>query len=179
VRVARPAGALLLAACLLVAAGCATSATAAPRCRPGQRLAIVAQSTPGAAYLPCVDELPPGWRFESFDVDDDGTRFSLRSDRADRPVEVSLSSRCDVGGATPVAPRDEGVRTYQRAASVSPRYAGRFYDVFPRGCVTYAFDFERGPHIALVDDLLRMVQLYPLRQLRQELEDELGITLEP
>ena len=160
-------------------AGCATTATAAPRCEAGQRLAIVAQSTPGAAYLPCVDELPPGWRFESFEVDDDGARFSLLSDRADRPVEVSLSSGCDVGEATPVAPRDEGVRTYQRVASISPRYAGRFYDVFPRGCVTYEFDFERGPHIALVDELLRTVRLYPRRQLRQELEDQLGVKLDP
>jgi hypothetical protein len=178
VKVARAAGPLLLAASLPLAA-CATSSTAAPRCEAGQRLAIVAQSAPGAAYLPCIDELPPGWRFVSFDVDDGGTRVSLQSDRADRPVEISLTARCDVGEATPAAPRDEGVRTYQLVASISPRYAGRFFDVFPRGCVTYEFDFERGPHIALVDELLRAVRLYPLRQLRQELEDDLGVTLDP
>ena len=175
---ARRAGALLLFVGLPLA-GCATETAAAPRCEAGQRLAIVAQSVPGAAYLPCIDDLPPGWRFDDFEVDDDGARFSLLSDRADRPVEVSLSPSCDVGAATPVAPRDEGVRTYQRADSISPRYAGRFYDVFPRGCVTYAFDFERGPHIALVDELLRTVRLYPRRQLRQELEDEFGLTLDP
>jgi hypothetical protein len=150
-----------------------------PRCEPSQRLAIVAQSVPGAAYLPCIAELPPGWSFSSFDVDDDGTRFSLRSDRADRPVGVELAASCDVGSAIPVAPRDEGVRTYHLAESVSPRYAGRFYDVFADGCVTYEFDFATGPHITLIDEMQRAVRLYSRRLLRQELYDEIGITLDP
>jgi hypothetical protein len=150
-----------------------------PRCEASQRLGIVAQSVPGAAYLPCIADLPPGWSFESFDVDDDGTHFSLRSDRSDRPVDVELAASCDVGSATPVVPRDEGVRTYQLSASVSPRFAGRFYDVFAHGCVTYEFDFARGPHIALIDELQRAVDLYPRRLLRQELQDQLGITLNP
>jgi hypothetical protein len=178
VKAGRWASAAAVAAGLALPA-CATSATAVPRCEASQRLGIVAQSVAGAAYVPCVEELPPGWRFQSFDVDDDGARFSLRSDRADRPVDVSLAGACDVGTATPIAPRDEGVRTYQRVDSVSPRYAGAFYDVFARGCVTYEFDFERGPHIALVDEMLRAVQLYPRRQLRQELDDDLGVSLDP
>ena len=157
---------------------CGTESVTIPQCEPSQRLGLVAQSVPGAAYVPCVDELPAGWSFEELEVDDDGATFSLESDRADRPVEVSLSPRCDVGAATPVAARDEGVRTYQVADSISPHYAGRYYDVFPQGCVTYEFEFERGPHVALVDDMLRAVQLYPRRQLRQELEDELGLTLD-
>jgi hypothetical protein len=45
--------------------------------------------------------------------------------------------------------------------------------------VTYEFDFARGPHIALMDELQRAVQLYPRRLLRQELRDQLGITLDP
>jgi hypothetical protein len=150
-----------------------------PRCEPGQRLAIVAQSVPDAAYLPCIAGLPAGWRFTSFQVDDDQTRFTLRSDRSDRPVRVALVPSCDLGSATPVAPRDEGVRAYQLVESVTPRYAGRLYDVFAEGCVTYEFDFARGPHIALIDELQRAVRLYPRRQLRQELQDELGVTLDP
>ncbi len=172
--------ATLASALALTSPACGVTATAAmPKCEPSQRLGIVAQSVPGAAYLPCIAEMPPGWSFESFDVDDYGTRFSLRSDRSDRPADVELAPTCDVGSATPVAPRDEGVRTYQLAESVSPRYAGRFYDVFADGCVTYEFDFARGPHIALIDELQRAVHLYPRRQLRQELHDQLGITLDP
>jgi hypothetical protein len=171
---------LLGVALLLAAPACgATASAATPRCEPGERLGIVAQSVPGAAYLPCVAELPPGWSFDTFEVDDDGTRFSLRSDRADRQVDVELAASCDAGSATPVAPRDEGVRTYELVESVSPRYSGRFYDVFANGCVTYEFDFARGPHITLIDELQRAVQLYPRRLLRQELREQLGITLDP
>ena len=177
---ARRRRALVVVALVVTAPACAATATAAvPKCEASQRLGIVAQSVPDAAYLPCIAELPPGWSLESFEVDDDGTRFSLRSDRSDRPVDVELAPSCDVGSATPVTPRDEGVRTYQLAESVSPRFTGRFYDVFADGCVTYEFDFARGPHIALIDELQQAVQLYPRRLLRQELRDELGITLDP
>lgn len=169
----------VLAAVLTLAGGCAGAQAAMPRCEPDQRLGIVAQSVPGAAYVPCVSELPPGWSFESLDVDSDGTSFTLGSDRAERPVRVELSAACDVGGATPVAPREVGVRTYQLVEAISPRYEGRFLDVFPGGCVTYDFAFARGPHIALVDELQQAVQLYSRRQLRQELEDELGVRLDP
>ena len=169
---------VLLAGLVLMAAGCGGT-RAMPACEAGQRLGIVAQSVPDAAYVPCVAALPPGWSFASFEVDDAGTRFSLRSDRSDRPVDVALVERCDVRSATPVAPRDEGVRTYQRVTSVSPRYAGRLFDVFAHGCVTYDFDFARGPHIALLDELQRAVRLYPRQLLRQQLHHDLGITLDP
>src|SRR5690606_25101549 len=65
------------AALAIAGAACADAGTATPRCEPGERLGIVAQSVPGAAYLPCVDELPPGWSVDAFAVDDGGTRFSL------------------------------------------------------------------------------------------------------
>jgi hypothetical protein len=177
---ARRQCAALAGALALAAPACGVTAGATmPRCEPSQRLGIVAQSVPGAAYVPCVAELPPGWRFESLDVDDGGTRFSLRSDRADRPVRVELAPACDVGSASPIAPRDEGVRTYLLTESVAPRYAGRIYDVFADGCVSYDFDFARGPHIALIDEVQRAVQLYPRRLLDQELTDQLGLTLDP
>jgi hypothetical protein len=41
----------------------------------------------------------------------------------------------------------------------------------------YEFDFARGPHIALIDELERTVRLYPRRELRQRLRDDLGIDL--
>jgi hypothetical protein len=160
------------------AAGCATSETSMPRCRSDQRLGIVAQSASGAAYLPCVADLPAGWAFRSFDVDNDGTRFALRSDRDPRPVRVTLVGSCDVRGAIPVAPRAEGVRTYQRTESISPRYAGWLYDVFPGGCITYEFDFRRGPHIALMEEFQQAVQLYARRDLRRGLHEKFGINLD-
>jgi hypothetical protein len=159
--------------------GCADPDTAMPRCDANQRLAVVAQSVPGAAYLPCIGELPPGWEVTSFDVDDDGTRFELRSDRADQPVEVALAGSCARGDATPTAPRASGIRSYLRIDAISPSYAGTFHDVFSGGCITTEFEFERGPHIALIDELRQAVGLATRRQLGRDLEEELGITLDP
>ena len=171
-----------IAAMLLVLPACGVADIAndaVPRCRAGERLAIVAQSVRSASYVPCLRELPTGWSVVSFSVTHVRTRLSLRSDREHHPVTVTLRRRCEVRGATPIAPRDEGVRTLQRVTSIAPRYAGTVYDVFPGGCVTYEFDFARGPHIVLADEMLAAIDLYPRRQLRDELRNDLHITLDP
>ncbi|HSP27609.1 MAG TPA: hypothetical protein VLN74_03590 [Ilumatobacteraceae bacterium] len=171
------AGVALAAATVLT--GCADGLDTMPGCEADSRLATIAQSVPGAAYVPCISELPTGWSYTSADIDQDGTIISLESDRADRPMEVSLSATCDVGSATPIAPSEEGTRTYQLIESIDPRYSGTFIDVFPGGCIVSSYDFERGAHIALVTELQRTVGLYPRRQLAQELRAEYGITLDP
>jgi hypothetical protein len=177
VRALRVAAAVL--ALGTVGGGCADAGSAMPRCSSDRRLAIVAQSVPGAVYLPCVSDLPPGWRVTHFEVDDDGTRFELRSDRSDQPVEVSLTEECSLGRATPITPRADGVRSYLRVESISPRYAGRFRDVFSGGCITTEFDFARGAHVVLVDELRQLVGLTSRRQVSQELEHDLGVRLDP
>lgn len=143
------------------------------------RLAILAQSVPEAAYVPCISELPPGWTFEGLQVDDDDATFSLESDRADREVRVGLASSCDIAEATPITPSDEGVRTYHRVDSIDPRYAGQLLDVFPGGCVTVDYDFERGGHVALITELQAAVALFPRLELRQALSADLGVRLDP
>lgn len=169
----------LLVALGMLLAGCAASGQAITGCEAGQRLAIIAQSVPGAAYLPCIRELPPGWRITSFEVDEDGAQAQLRSDRASEPIELTLSTACTREGSSPIAPRAAGVRSYLVVDSISPSYAGRYVDVFAGGCLTTSFDLERGPHIALLDELRRFVELYPRRQLRQELRADLGVSLDP
>jgi hypothetical protein len=164
---------------VVVSAGCgAEPGRSEPRCEPGPRLGILAQSVPDAAYVPCVADLPPGWTFDELDVEDGGANLTLRSDRADRDVEVRLVPSCDVADATPIAPSDEGVRTYHLVESIDPRFAGQLIDVFPGGCVVAAYDFERGPHVALVGELQAAVDLFSRRELRQGLEADLGITLD-
>jgi hypothetical protein len=157
--------------------GCAATESGAPRCRASQRLGTVAQSVEDAAYVPCVAELPEGWEIRSFGVDDNDAEYVLRSDRDPHDVRVKLQETCDVTAAVPIAPRDEGVRTYQQLESITPRYAGRIVDVFPGGCVTYRFDFERGEHLRLMEELEQAVQLYSRRELRRELDEEFGIKL--
>ena len=162
---------------VLALAGCTSASESAPDCRADQRLALVAQSVPDASYVPCVAGLRAGWRTANFDAETGRTQFDLESDRADHPVTVDLRARCHVGGATAITPRAEGVRTHLRVRSISPRYAGTLYDVFPGGCVTYRFDFERGPHIALMEDFQASLALFSRRELRLQLERDAGITL--
>lgn len=159
--------------------GCATGERSMPGCDADSRLALIAQSVPEAAYVPCINELPTGWSLGGVDIDQDGTTISLESDRADRSVDVTLAATCAVGSATPITPSDEGTRTYQLIESIDPRYAGKFIDVFPGGCIVTSYDFERGAHVALVTELEHAVGIYSRRLLRQELRADLGVTLDP
>jgi hypothetical protein len=178
-RVSAAAAAAALAA-VGTLTGCALSQDTVPRCGDFQRLAIIAQSVPTASYVPCILQLPQGWSTSAFDPHRGGTRFLLESDRAPgRPVRVELRSRCAIAGDSPEPPRAEGVLTYMRPRSTSPDYAGALFDVFPGGCVTYRFDFIRGPHIALMDQWQSAVGLYPRQQLRLDLRKKLGVELDP
>lgn len=172
----RLAGILLAAA--LAGAGCSTSALTMPGCASIERLGLIAQSVPSAGYIPCLAELPPGWRSSDFRVEDGRTGVTLISDRAPaNPVLIEFRSSCAAGAATPFAPRTPGGRSYLQLRSIDPRYAGTMFDVFPGGCVTYRFDFERGPHIALMADLQAAVGFLARRQLRLELSRRLGVEL--
>lgn len=164
---------------VVATAGCGGRGETMPRCEATSRLALVAQSVPDASYLPCVAELPVGWSFADAEVTESGTEIRLESDRADRPIIVTLRPSCEIGAATPVAPTDEGTRTYQRVDSIDPRYAGAFIELFPGGCIESRYDFERGPHVALISDLQRAIDITSRRQLRQDLEHEIGVQLDP
>ena len=175
---------VLLAAVLLAAgaglAGCASAGDPVPGCRDPLRLAIVAQSVPSASYLPCLRDLEPGWTTSGFDPAQDGTSFLLDSDRSPgQPVTVRFSTACRTSGASPSPARAPGVLTYTRLESIRPRFAGRLYDVFPGGCVTYTFDFSHGSQIALMEQFKAAVGLYPRQQLRLVLKQELGVELNP
>ena len=178
-----PLSALLTTAMLATAAaatGCAGFGDTVPGCGDPLRLAIIAQSVPGAAYLPCIRDLPQGWSTSGFDPTQDGTSFLLNSDRSPgQPVTVRLTGTCSTGGASPSPPRAPGVLTYTRLDSISPRFAGALYDVFPGGCVTYTFDFALGSQIALMEQFEQAVGLYPRQQLRLVLKQQLGVELNP
>jgi hypothetical protein len=174
----------VLAAVLLATAGAVTGCGAfgdtAPGCDQPLRLAIVAQSLPSASYLPCIRSLPPGWNTSGFHAAPGGTSFLLNSDRSPgRPVRVRLVAACRPGNASPSPPRAPGSVTYTRLASITPRFAGSLYDVFPGGCVSYSFDFAMGSQISLMEQFEQAVGLYPRQQLRLVLKRELGVELGP
>lgn len=179
----RTASALAVFAAAAALTGCAALHEEVPRCGDAQRLAIVAQSVPGASYVPCLNPLPQGWDTAAFDPASGSTRFLLQSDRAPgRPVRVELTARCRVAGASPWStPRADGVLTYTRLTATRPSYTGTIYDVFPGGCVVYSFDFDssKGQHIAAMEQFESAVGLYPRQQLRLELAKKLGVELDP
>jgi hypothetical protein len=151
-----------------------------PRCGAIERVALIAQSVPSTSYVPCISALSPGWSSTGLNVHSGQTRFTLRSDRSpNHPVKVQLSPSCTTTGATPMAPRTPGGRTYLALSGVDPRYTGTMYDVFPGGCVTYKFDFERGQHIALMAQLNSTVGFIARQQLRLDLQRRLGVRLDP
>ena len=179
-RLARlPAVAALLSPLLLVGSGCSPLQQSTPSCQSLQRLALVAQSVPGASFVPCLGQLPAGWSVESFSVGRGHTNFALLSDRAaGRAVAVRFQASCPLPGAVPTSSRGPGIRTYIRLDSIEPRYSGTLLDQFPGGCVTYRFDFQRGPHIPLVQDFENAVRLLSRHTLRLELHTKLGLELD-
>jgi hypothetical protein len=172
---------LILGLLLLATAGCGVGAdTATPRCSGLERLGLVAQSVPTAAYVSCLRTLPEGWRTTGFSASRGTSRFTLLSDRSrGHAVEVVLTARCDTARASVAAPRLEGVRSYVRLTSISPLYAGVLYDVFPGGCVQTSFAFPRGPHIPLMEELSSAIGLVARSDLRRELRARLGVELDP
>jgi len=174
-------GAMLAVVALAAAAaltGCTSSSDTVPGCGDPLRLAIVAQSVPSASYLPCIRDLQPGWTASGFDPTQDGTSFLLNSDRSPgQPVTVQLATACRTGGASPSPARAPGVLTYTRLDSIRPTFAGRMYDVFPGGCVTYTFEFSHGSQIAQTEEFKAAVGLYPRQQLRLVLKQKLGVEL--
>ena len=179
----------LLAGCgaaALVAAlgGCARSQPP-PECEPSRRLALVAQAVPTASFVPCVveeDERPAGWTFGTLDVEASVARFWLNSDRGgQRAVQVELTERCDISGAS-LSTTDESdpVQRHTRASSLSVRLSGTIYDVFEGGCVSYEFDFarDRGGN-ELFQAFQSMVSLFPRAELREDIRDDLGLELDP
>lgn len=151
-----------------------------PACRANERLALVAQSVPSASQVPCLRSLPVGWSVTSFTASDHGTRFTLLSDRASgRSVRIRLAATCELAGATPTTSRGEGVQTFIGLRTIDPRFSGTLYDRFQGGCVTYAFDFVRGPHIELMEEFESAVGLFSRAELRRGLRAQLHVDLDP
>ncbi|MDP9071907.1 MAG: hypothetical protein M3N68_11665 [Actinomycetota bacterium] len=175
----RAVPAALAVAMAVVLGACTSPSTAMPRCQADGRLAVVAQSVPSASLVPCVKSMPTGWSFGGFDVESGRTRFWLDSDRAPRAVEVELKRRCDVSRATRIRSEEEGVRRYRLLRSLSPRFAGTTYDVFPGGCVAYRYEFDKGLHILLLPEFDQSVELFPRQALREEVRRDLGFDLDP
>jgi hypothetical protein len=151
--------ALSLAAISLALTGCGAGFLdrSVPLCprpdRSANVLFLMAQSVPSAAYVPCLTEVPGGWRFGGERIRNGRSEFWMDSDRAgSRAVTVSLTSvsGCDTSKAVEVPPEagEPPMKRYQEPTVLPPTFSGNSYYVFPGGCVTYHFSFRQGATFA-------------------------------
>jgi hypothetical protein len=161
--------ALLAVLALAGAAGCATgpvvvgSAAGLPHCDPGSGSAeggtvAMAQSVPSAQWLPCVREVPVGWRFVSFEPQDGRTRIGFGSDRdGGSALTVFLRPTCDLSGAAEVPSEQPEMRRWEQVTRVSHGYGGERHYTFTGGCITYRFDLRgdtRAEPVATISEAL-------------------------
>jgi len=76
---------------------------------------LSAQAVAGAGYLPCLNDLKPGWTYEHLEAERGRSRFWLTSDRVGtRFLEVSLGKSCDPGDATQVVSDEPNAALFTR-----------------------------------------------------------------
>jgi hypothetical protein len=150
----------------------------APSCGTGGSMILAAQAVPSAALVPCVAELPSGWRTGGADIASGHSRFWLDSDQAGTPaVTITLSAACDVSGATQVPSDQPGTRRFERLLSQRPQFAELRFYTFPGGCVTYRFSFAPGASPLLAIPVNGAVGFVPRVRLVDSIRNTEGLAL--
>ncbi len=161
--------------CVLVVASCGTDETVMgpPGCRDD--LILVAQSVPGAAFVPCFEELPGGWSVSQLSISQGGMTMKLDSDRAgsNAATFVYLDS-CDVSGVGRLASEQEGVRVHEEIGRLAGGLESHRLYVFDGGCVTVQFDFDAFDDITHAESLLDSMLLARRGELNESLREQDG-----
>ena len=110
-------------ALLLVASACSNSqlGRAIPDCDgdPNASMIIQIQSVPSDEYVPCINELKPGWEYVDLVPKFGDSRFWISSDRlGDRFLEVILTDGCDVDSSLEGVEIMPGVLQYRSVTMV-------------------------------------------------------------
>ena len=106
-------------------------------CGQPEPLWMQAQSVPSASLVPCLNPLPAGWTFNSANVRNGWSTFTLGHDRVGREaLVVRLTATCDTGGTIQRSTQQPGTRRYERLQPAPSRPGTTWYTVFPGGCVT-------------------------------------------
>ena len=132
-----------------------------PTCDLNDSVGLMAQAVSTARFLPCIEEYPAGWTFDSSDTRRGQGRFWMDSDRAGlQALEVTVTRTCDTAG-TEITSDEPGTRLFVRAGNVGSRYRGTRYYVFPGGCITYDFDFPQAGASVLSTDVSTAIGMFP------------------
>ena len=107
----------------------AQNAQSSDELNPG--VVLIAQSVPSASWLPCINPLPVGFRYERLEATNHGTHLWLKSGgEGSDEVEVSLSQACDLRGTQETRSAPTGMRRYQRVDDLGSVYRGKWFYVF-------------------------------------------------
>lgn len=153
----------------------------APDCDArGDAMVLVAQSVPSATQLPCVAELPAGWRFEQQQVASGVTTFWLGSDIAGtNAVQVDLERGCDVAGAVSVpstADDEIGLQRFDRPEQLRPLRLVRYYR-FEGGCIVYRYAFSSAAPSSLQFEADEALSFLPRADVVQAVRHYYGLKL--
>jgi hypothetical protein len=149
-----------------------------PLCGTGHAMILAAQAVPSAAQLPCVPELPSGWRVGGADIASGRSVFWLDSDQAGpRAVTVTLSAACDVSGIQAEPSDQPGTQRFDGPPIVGTRFTGLRVYTFPGGCASYRFDFAAGASSLLIPAVDGTVAFMPRVRLVNYVRDQEGLAL--
>ena len=149
-----------------------------PLCDTRHATILAAQAVPSAALVPCVSELPSGWRVGGADVASGQSVFWLDSDQAGpRAVIVTLSAACDVSGNQPEPSDQPGTQRFDSPLIVGTRFAGLRIYTFPGGCASYRFDFAPGASPLLATAVDSAVAFMPRVRLVSFVKAKEGLAL--
>jgi len=149
-----------------------------PLCDTGHATILAAQAVPSAALVPCVPELPSGWRVGGADVASGHSVFWLDSDQAGpRAVTVTLSAACDVSGNQPEPSDQPGTQRFDSPPTVGARFTGLRIYTFPGGCASYRFGFAPGASPLLIPALDGLVAFVPRVRLVNYVRAREGLAL--
>ena len=149
-----------------------------PLCGTGHATILAAQTVSSAALVPCVPELPSGWRVGGADVASGRSVFWLDSDQAGpRAVTITLSAACEVSGIQPEPSDQPGTQRFDSPPIVGTRFTGLRIYTFPGGCASYRFDFASGASPLLIPGLDGLVALMPRVRLVNYVRAREGLAL--
>ncbi len=151
-----------------------------PECFSDEMI-LVAQSVPGADYVPCFADLPQGWALDDMHVGDDGALVVLDSDRAgDEAASLVYEEGCEVEGFDDVTSEPGDITRLDRIGEALESFELRHIILFDGGCVTVDFSFQEldgaRPQVLrsleYSNELLESLQLFSRADINAEISRE-------
>jgi len=143
--------------------GCSAPENARPICRSDSPTILMAESVPSASLIPCIDSLPGGWAFGTFEADETQATFSLEQQDGGGVLDVQLVSSCDATGRGVAVEGFPSVQRYRSEANGGSSVV--WISTFPGGCSRAELTFPAPPTQADVDRMEHALSFFPRDQL--------------